>query len=189
VTDVNYLSPETGMRCLGVYTERERSTTTLPVGATADTGLRTVAVLSVGQRGADTPGALLPGDLLKIYGRVRFTNDIGPISYTVGISAWFDGYDIDDGVASADKVWVSSWLPDSDFGARSGMNVDRNIVHHLLMSLPGDWYQIPDTFPAGHRLAVAWRGAAASTAYAKNGGGDVITIDNYVSIAAEHWRL
>lgn len=186
---MNYLSPETGMRCLGVYTERERSTTTLPVGASADTGLRTVAVLSVGQRGADVPGALLPGDLLKMYGRVRFTNDIGPISYTVGISAWFDGYDIDDGVSSADKVWVSSWLPDSDFGARSGMNVDRNIVHHLLMSLPGDWYRIPDTFPAGHRLAVAWRGAAASTAYAKNGGGDVITIDNYVSIAAEHWRL
>lgn len=125
---------------------------------------------------------VVAGDVLDIEGRQRVTNNIGPNEYTAGIGYWFDGYDLDDGVPSGDpaKVWTR-------IGSLNGENVDRDLLHHLPIHLH-DVYQVPTSWPEGHRMVVSFRACAASTAWMRNGGTDKISVDDYGVLTVRHYR-
>jgi hypothetical protein len=146
----------------------------LPVGGVSGEQIRTLARIVV---------PVDPGDALACEGRQRVTNDIGPIRYVVGVGCWWDAYDADDGLATSDpaKVWTR-------ISSLDGQNVDRSVVHHLPLTLTGDVYKVPADWPTGHRIVVCFRADAHSTAWASNGGGDKVTVDDYGVLTVTRWR-
>lgn len=165
----------TGLTLAGIHTTREVTALAsgLPVGGTSGGQIRTLARIVV---------PVAAGDVLDVEGRQRVTNDVGPKTYTVGVGYWLDAYDCDDGLTSSDpgKLWTR-------IGSLNGGNVDRSIVHHLPLHLH-DVYQVPASWPAGHRMCVLFRGDAHSTAWNTNGGSDRITVDDYGVLTVRRYR-
>jgi len=117
-----------------------------------------------------------PGDLLDVSAWFKVTNDIVPTAYPVGVGAHLWAYDVDDGAPSprAADTW---WRLDEDAGS-VGMNVFRDL-HHLVQSVEVP-YVVPADWPAGHRITIALRADAHSTAWDKDGDGvaeDRLTVD------------
>jgi hypothetical protein len=117
------------------------------------------------------------GDVLDVDAWFKVTNDtVG--RYTVGVGAHLWAYDVDDGKGAA-RTEADWWKLDADPGAGSpGMNVTRDL-HHLVMSF-GETYIVPDTWPEGHRIVIALRADAHSTAWDQDGNGradDKLTVD------------
>jgi hypothetical protein len=176
VAPANVNAAFTGLELAGIYTTTEvtAQVSDLPVVASSSGAIRTMARIVV---------PVAAGDVLDLDGRQRVTNDVGPSYYTVGIGYWWDAYDVDDGLDSADpaKVWTR-------VSPANGQNVDRSVVHHLPLTLVGDVYRVPETWPPGHRMVVCFRANAASTAYGVNGGGDKVTVDSYGAITVRRYR-
>ncbi|MGW0785745.1 hypothetical protein [Streptomyces sp. NPDC002913] len=146
----------TSLALTGIYSTNELVPTTLRVDlstATWATMLRVVAPVAA-------------GDLLDIDGWFKVTNDLG---YNVGVGAHLWAYDVDDG-APVPRPPESWWRLD-DAGS-VGMNVTPD-MHHLTLpaALP---YQVPDTWPTGHRITIALRADAHSTAWKP---GHSLTVD------------
>lgn len=110
-----------------------------------------------------------PGDLLDVSAWFKVTNDITPTAYPVGVGAHLWAYDVDDG-APVPRPPESWWRLD-DAGS-VGMNVTPD-MHHLTLpaALP---YQVPDWWPTGHRITIALRADAHSTAWKS---GHTLTVD------------
>jgi hypothetical protein len=158
---------------VGIWSTREVTALSggLPVGGVSGEQIRTLARIVV---------PVEPGDVLDMSGRQRVTNNIGPSRYTVGIGYWFDAYDMDDGLSSAERTWTR-------VGSLNGQNVDRSIVHHLAVHLEDIW-QVPTSWPEGHRAVLCFRADAHSTAWAANGGGDRIDVDDYGVLTARRYQ-
>ncbi|MER5892271.1 hypothetical protein [Streptomyces sp. NPDC001876] len=109
------------------------------------------------------------GDLLDVSAWFKVTNDITPTAYPVGVGAHLWAYDVDDG-APVPRPAESWWRLDE--AGSVGMNVDRDL-HHLTLPLAVA-YQVPEDWPAGHRMTVALRADAHSTAWQP---ADVLTVD------------
>lgn len=106
------------------------------------------------------------GDLLDVTAWFKVTNDIVPTAYPVGVGAHLWAYDCDSGYGAAGTWWRL------DDAGSVGMNVDRDL-HHLTLPLAVA-YQVPDDWPAGHRIVVVLRADAHSTAWQT---GDTLTVD------------
>ncbi|MFC9247742.1 hypothetical protein ACFT7S_28150 [Streptomyces sp. NPDC057136] len=107
------------------------------------------------------------GDLLDVDAWFKVTNDITPVAYPVGVGAHLWAYDCDSGEGTAGP-W---WRLDEEAGS-VGMNVFRDL-HHLVLPVAVP-YQVPADWPAGHRMVVALRADAHSTAWQT---GDTLTVD------------
>lgn len=103
-----------------------------------------------------------PGDVLDVSGRARVTNDTSP-SYTVGVGYHLWQYDVDNGLGAS-----GTWTRISSF---CGDNVDKT-RHHMPL-LVDTVYTVAADWPAGHRMTIAMRGDAMSTA----ADGQYLTID------------
>jgi hypothetical protein len=104
-----------------------------------------------------------PGDIFKVSGFGRVTNDASEPRYNVGVGyhGWL--YDVDDGLAVHPWTRVSPYCGDN-------VTPDR---HH--MPLMYDFaFQLPATWIEGHRPVVALRADAESTA---RRAGDQLTVD------------
>ena len=139
---------------------------TLPVDTVTDTW-RTIAtrVLPVD-----------PGDVLDVDARTRVTNDTGRTrnqpGYTVGVGAHLWMYDCDPDPDEAGVVPVVSARPWARIGPSWGDNVDRD-RHHLPIHVTAHW-QVPATWPPGHRIVIVLRADAHSTAAV---AGDALAVD------------
>jgi len=116
------------------------------------------------------------GDILDVSAWFKVTNDIVPTAYPVGVGAHLWAYDVDDGAVSprAPETW---WRLDEEAGS-VGMNVHRDL-HHLVLPVAVP-YVVPADWPAGHRITIALRADAHSTAWDKDGDGlaeDRLTVD------------
>lgn len=149
-------------------------TSDLPVGGVSGEQSRTLARTIV---------RVAAGDVLKVAGWQRVTNDIGPKTYTVGVGFWIDVYDTDDGLNTShpDKVWLR-------ISSLDGQNVDRSVVHHLPLNIEGVTWTVPATWPTGHRAVVCFRADAHSTAWNLNGGGDRISVDDYGVLTVDQYK-
>lgn len=126
-------------------------------------------------------GPLCPGDQLDITADARVTNDCGRdggIRYTIGVGwhLWayqYVGPGLDDG------PW---WR----LGHSQGTNVSPD-THHLDLHI-NRLHVLPEDWPPGGRLAVVLQADAHSTAWAKNGGQDVLTVDaGYGQLIVRPW--
>lgn len=113
------------------------------------------------------------GDYIVADGWARVTNDLG---YNVGVGWHLWMYDADNGLgASGDWTRISPFC---------GENVTPN-MHHMPLAIRAT-YQVPDTWPEGHRAVVVLRASAHSTAWQ---AGDQITVDKpYGYLEAERVR-
>jgi hypothetical protein len=113
-----------------------------------------------------------PGDVLDVAGRARVTNNVG---YNVGVGYHLWAYDVDSGQGSAGPWWrISSY---------NGDNVDPQRHHMPLHS--STVYQVPDTWPTGHRIVVVLRADAHSTAWES---GDTLVVDQeYGLLVVRKW--
>lgn len=101
------------------------------------------------------------GDYIVADGWARVTNDLG---YNVGVGWHLWVYDADNGLgASGDWTRISPFC---------GENVTPD-MHHMPLAIRAT-YQVPDTWPEGHRAVVVLRASAHSTAWQ---AGDQITVD------------
>lgn len=138
--------------------------TVLPLSTVAGSNFKTMSRIVV---------AVDPGDIIQIIGRSRVTNDAG---YNTGVGYYMWMYDTDDGVPYAQKTWTK-------IGEMNGDNVNTQ-RHHMPLHLT-DCYQVPPTWPAGHRIALIFRADAHSTAAV---AGDNIDVDSgYGCISAIRW--
>ncbi|MFF8953895.1 hypothetical protein ACF09I_34615 [Streptomyces sp. NPDC014940] len=142
-----------GCTLAGIYATDEVSAKTLPIGTGPGQGYRTLGRVVV---------PVAPGDVLDITGRARVTNDTAP-SYVVGVGYHLWMYDCDNGLGSSGKWWQIS--------TSCGDNVDHE-RHHMPL-LTDTLYTVPADWPAGHRMAIALRGDAMSTA----ADGQALTVD------------
>lgn len=118
-------------------------------------------------------GTLTTGDLLDIEAWARVTNDVGMHldpdgqTYTVGIGWYMKAYEYTTpGVVG----------PLFDIESMNGQNVTPNgQTHHMPLHWSG-LYEVPAEWN-GKRLVLMFRADAHSSAWATNGGNDVITID------------
>jgi hypothetical protein len=101
------------------------------------------------------------GELIRADGWARVTNDLG---YNVGVGWHLWMYDADNGVG-ASGVWTQ-------ISPLCGENVTPN-MHHMPLGIKAT-YQVPDTWPEGHRAVVVLRASAHSTAWQP---GHQITVD------------
>lgn len=114
-----------------------------------------------------------PGDVFKVDARARVTNDVG---YTVGVGYHIWRYDVDDGLPWPHGPWVRI----SPF---NGDNVDPT-RHHMPLHCTAT-YTVPDDWPAGHRMVIAYQADAHSTAWQS---GDALTVDaQYGLLIVERW--
>ena len=108
----------------------------------------------------------VPGDILDVSGFARITDDAALPRYTVGVGYHGWAYDADDGVTPVrNKVWTL-------ISPTCGDNVtpDR---HHMPLVYCFAW-QVPATWPSGHRPVIVARADAESTAVRS---GDRLTVD------------
>lgn len=142
-----------------IHATTEVTASNLPVTGTAGGALRTMARLIVPTN---------PGNILDISGRMRVTNDIGPVKYAVGIGYHYWAYDLDDGLDP--HPW---WR----IGPSNGENVlPVPYTHHMPMHLE-DIYQVPLNWVPGHRIVIVFRADAHSTGWNRNNCQDKITVD------------
>ncbi|MFE2021291.1 hypothetical protein ACFW9O_24915 [Streptomyces sp. NPDC059499] len=151
----------------GFYSTNELVPTTLKVDlstATWSTIMRVVVPVAA-------------GDLLDVSAWFKVTNDLG---YNVGVGAHLWAYDVDDG-APVPRPAESWWRLDPDAGS-VGMNVTPD-MHHLTLpvALP---YQVPDDWPDGHRITIALRADAHSTAWKPNHS---LTVDQVGRLTARRY--
>ncbi|MEU9616932.1 hypothetical protein AB0D56_36230 [Streptomyces sp. NPDC048209] len=126
-------------------------------------------------------GALNPGDKLHITADARVTNDCGYPSgtrYTIGVG-WHLWYYVYAGAGITVQPWTR-------LGHLQGANVSPDI-HHLDLHI-GYLHTIPADWAPGARMAVVLQADAHSTAWAKNGGTDTLTVDaGYGQIVVAPW--
>lgn len=147
----------------------------LPVGGVSGEQIRTLSRMVV---------PVVAGDVVEVAGWQRVTNDIGPAKYTVGVGYWIDVYDVDDGPATSDPAKV--WLRVSSL---CGDNVTPSPQrHHMPVVLAGVVWFVPPTWPDRHRAVVCFRADAHSTAWAANGGGDRLTVDDYGVLTVKRYQ-
>lgn len=133
---------------------------------------RTVLRAVVGGAPASVDPGVQPGDLLKIWSWFKATNDVG-YNIGLGITLWY--YDLDNGLGSS-GTW---YRVDAESGS-TGENVTP-AGHHLSPAIFTP-FTVPADWPAGHRIVIAVRGDAHSTAWDKDGDGvadDRLTLDQY----------
>ncbi|MFF3034688.1 hypothetical protein ACFVS7_27215 [Streptomyces rubiginosohelvolus] len=153
------------LRLVGFYSTNEVAATSLPVDLPTNTWRTILRAVVPAQ----------PGDLLDVSAWFKVTNDIRPTAYPVGVGAHLWAYDCDNGLGSA-GVWERL---DPEAGS-VGMNVHRDL-HHLVLPVEVA-YRVPDDWPAGHRMVIALRADAHSTAWDRDGDGvaqDRLTVDPY----------
>lgn len=130
-------------------------------------------------------GPVDPGDVLDIDADARVTNDVGVgieggRRYTVGVGWHLWMYSYTNPLRTQGPWWRISAL--------SGENVTPDL-HHLPLHI-STVYRMPEDWPPGHRPVVAFRADAHSTAWAYNGGEDVLTADaGYGQLTVRHWGL
>ncbi|HEY9409023.1 MAG TPA: hypothetical protein VIP77_05525 [Jiangellaceae bacterium] len=126
-------------------------------------------------------GPVEPGDVLDIDADARVTNDVGVPDgrrYVVGVGWHLWMYDYSDPLRTQG--------PWRRISALSGENVTPDL-HHLPLHI-STVYRMPEDWPPGHRPVVVLRADAHSTAWAYNGGGDVLTVDaGYGQLTVRHW--
>jgi len=126
-------------------------------------------------------GPLSPGDRLDITADARVTNDCGVPNgtrYTIGVGwhLWAYTY-VGPGISDGDWWRISHLMGDNVTPDRHHMPLHINRVHVV----PEDW-------PAGNRMVVVLQADAHSTAWAKNGGTDRLTVDaGYGQIIVRPW--
>lgn len=164
------------LRLAGYYSTSEVVPETLPVDLSTATW-RTMLRVPLGR-------PVAAGDLLEAHAWFKVSNDIRPEAYPVGIGAHLWWYDLDHGGPGVSGPWTRM---DADAGS-TGMNVYREL-HHLVLS----WHVaavVPSDWPAGHRIAVAVRADAHSTAWDRDGDGvadDRITVDRKGRLTVKHY--
>lgn len=147
------------------YSTDETTATTLPIGTWSGQAFRTMARLIA---------PVNAGDILVMNGRARVTADMPDPRYTVGVSTSLMGYDCDDGLGSSGPWWP--------LDSSTGDNVDPS-RHHMPIVIHGV-YQVPDSWPHGHRIVVVLRSDAASTAARS---GDFVTVDKLTRLTVDRW--
>ncbi|MER7272810.1 hypothetical protein ABT344_31535, partial [Micromonospora carbonacea] len=115
-----------------------------------------------------------PGDVLDMDARCRVTN---PLPYSVGMTARFWAYDLDDGQPSPTRPW---W----EIGRLTGDNVTASPQRHHMPMCLHDVYQVPTTWVPGHRMVVVMRTECHSDAVRT---GDRITVDDYGVLTVRRW--
>lgn len=152
----------------GLVHDDEVVATTLPVSTVSGSNFKTLLRVV-------TPAAA--GDILDITGRARVTCEL---SYTCGVGYYLWMYDADDGVPYANKTWTK-------IGPYNGDNVWESVTanrHHMPLHI-SDCYQVPSTWPAGHRMVIVFRADAHST---KAVTGEAINVDReYGSLTVRRW--
>jgi hypothetical protein len=152
----------------GLVHDTDVTATTLPVSTVAGSNFKTLLRVV-------TPAE--PGDILDITGRARVTCEL---AYTCGVGYYLWAYDADDGVPYANKVWTQ-------IGPYNGDNVWESTTanrHHMPLHI-SDVYQVPSTWPAGHRMTVVFRADAHST---KAIAGQSLDVDgDYGSLTVRRW--
>jgi hypothetical protein len=130
----------------------------------------------------DTPVMLMrlvmdptvPGDIFEANARARVTNDL---TYTVGVGYHLWAFDVDDGVPwPHTQPWtlIAPVNGDNVFSPR----------HHMPLHTTAT-YQVPSTWPAGHRMTIAYQADAHSTAWK---AGDTLTVDQaYGLLIVRRW--
>ncbi|MCP3817839.1 hypothetical protein NLX86_06715 [Streptomyces sp. A3M-1-3] len=157
----------TGLVELPPVTTTEIVPTTLPVDGVVDTW-RTIMRLVLPVRA---------GDRLDISSQFDVTNDVGKnrgdAGYTVGVGTHLWWYDVD--LPAEERVWRR--VHDS-----TGDNVDRG-RHHMPIVLD-DILDVPPDWPEGHRITIALRADAHSTAWQ---AGDVLTVESTGRLTVRRW--
>lgn len=148
----------------GLHATTEVTASTLPIDLATDT-YRTMLRVVV---------PVDAGDLLDIEAWARVTNNTSP-GYTVGVGWHLWCYDVDSGQGSSGPWWRISPL--------KGDNVTRS-RHHMPLDIDCV-YQVPEDWPAGHRIVVVLRADAHSTAAQP---GDTLTVDrDYGHLTVRRW--
>lgn len=113
------------------------------------------------------------GDLLDVSSWFKVTSEA---PYNVGVGAHLWGYDLDNGLGAAPENWFRL---DGEAGS-VGMNVTKDI-HHLTLGVDVP-FSVPVDWTEGHRIVIALRADAHSTAWDKDGNGKVddhLEVDPY----------
>ncbi|WP_371612869.1 hypothetical protein [Streptomyces clavifer] len=94
-----------------------------------------------------------PGDRLDVTARAQITNDTGKV-IGVGCHLWVYDVDIEPVVPVSQRPWtrIAPHLADN-------CPPDR---HHMPLHM-GAWWTVPDDWPPGHRVMVAFQAAAFRT--------------------------
>ncbi|AVV46473.1 hypothetical protein PYK79_41575 [Streptomyces sp. ID05-04B] len=128
-------------------------------------------------------GPVSRGDMLKVTGEARVTNDVGVgipngKRYTVGVGWHLWIYDYSNPLKTAGPWWQISQL--------RGQNVTVD-MHHMTLAVT-TLAEVPDDWTDGHRPVVVLRADAHSTAWNYNGGNDTLTADaGYGQLIAKHY--
>jgi hypothetical protein len=149
----------------------------LPVAGTSST-FRTLLRLPSGM-------PVQAGDVLDIYADGKVTNDVGRASgetrYVIGVGYHLWYYDAS---APSGPIRDATW---QIIGRTLGENATLD-GHHLVLNI-GRMLKVPADWPAGHVMGIAFRAAAMSTAWAVNGGGDVLTVDADGVLIVRKWTV
>lgn len=162
----------TGLALSGVQASDDVQSTSIPIDLPSTTYRLLYRLIT---------GPLYAGDLLDISGDARVSNAAGYPSgtrYTVGVGWHLWAYSYTDPARSSGPWWRISQL--------MGDNVDPT-RHHMPLHI-STLYQVPDDWPAGHRMAICLRADAHSTAWNANGGDDTLTVDaGYGQLIVRRW--
>lgn len=144
-----------------IISTNEVTATYLPV-ASAPGAFRTMLRVHV---------PVVAGDVLDVDARARVTS---PVSYPVGVSYHLWGYDVDTAQGSSGPWWR--------LGPSNGDNV---FVprHHMPLHI-STVYTVPADWPVGHRIVVALRADAESTAWQ---AGDTVAVDPLGILTVRRW--
>ena len=154
---ITSISAPDGIPLTGLYTTNEPVPTVLKVDLSTATWATILRVVVPAQA----------GDVLDVSAWFKVTNDLG---YNVGVGAHLWAYDVDDGAVSP-RPADTWWRLDEDAGS-VGMNVTPDL-HHLTLPVAVP-YVVPADWPAGHRITIALRADAHSTAWK---AGHTLTVD------------
>lgn len=135
---------EAGVTAGGLFYSDEVVAATLPVTGWAGEGLRIIARVIT--------GPLHAGNLVDADGWGRA---VSRMPYLVGVAAHLWGYDADGEGETSERPW---WRLGRSFG--DNVTPDRK---YLPFGCGAVW-QVPDGWPAGHRMVVVLRADAHSTA-------------------------
>ncbi|GGS63950.1 hypothetical protein GCM10010253_43660 [Streptomyces badius] len=105
-----------------------------------------------------------PGDALDVSARAQITNDTG-FNIGVGSALWVYDVDIEPAVPVSERPWtqIAPHLADNCDPMR----------HHMPLHM-GAWWIVPEGWPPGHRVMVAYQAAAFRTTPAP---GETVRVD------------
>ncbi|ARF75674.1 hypothetical protein B7C62_28030 [Kitasatospora albolonga] len=105
-----------------------------------------------------------PGDALDVSARAQITNDTGRV-IGVGVHLWVYDVDVEPAVPVAERPWtrIAPHLADNCTPNR----------HHMPLHM-GAWWVVPEDWPPGHRVMVAFQAAAFRTSPAP---GETVRVD------------